>query len=480
MAKPHYRLRADGSAILLRDGLQNALANLGTPRDKAFSATYGYRQRTQDELINAYRTAWLARKIVDIIPMDATRRWRAWQADSVEITDIEAEERRLGLQPKLRDGMISARLLGGSVIYIGTGDADVSQPLITDRIGKGGVRHLTVIGRDQISLGESDEDPESATFGKPAWYQVGAKGVRIHPSRVVDLRGASTPVGTMKFDPWGDSVLQPIFDAMTQADGTAANIATLTYEACVDVLRIPNLREMLLEQGGDSKLTSYLTTLAIAKGNNGMLVLDGGGAIPGSEKRDPGTEYDRKAIGFGGLGDIWDRMMQAVSGAADIPMTRLFGQSPGGLNASGESDLRNYYDRVQGMQELEIGPALATLDECLIRSALGGRPDDVHYNWRSLWQTTDKERAEVGKTTADIVSILAGANLFPVETLQAAAANAMVETGALPGLEAAIEEHGLVLEEDDGEDDEPQDDLSQRGAPTGGASFRGRQEEKAS
>ena len=453
MAKPHYRRLADGSTVMMHDGFQNAMANLNTPRDKAFSATYGFRQRSQDELINAYRTAWLARKIIDIIPMDATRRWRAWQADSIEITDIEAEERRLGVQVKLREAMISARLLGGAVIYIGTGDADVSQPLIVDRIGKGGVKHLTVIGRDQISLGETDEDPESGSFGKPAWYQVGAKGVRIHPSRVVDLRGASTPVGTPKFDLWGDSVLHPIFDAMTQADGTASNIATLTYEACVDVLRIPNLREMLLEQGGDAKLTSYLTTLAIAKGNNGMLVLDGGGAIPGSETRDPGTEYDRKPIGFGGLGDIWDRMMQAVSGAADIPMTRLFGQSPGGLNSSGESDLRNYYDRVQGMQELDLGPALAVLDECLIRSALGHRPDDVHYNWRSLWQTTDKERAEVGNITAQIVQTLSGANLFPVETLQAAAANAMVETGALPGLEAAIKEHGLELEEPDPDED---------------------------
>ncbi|MCV2448470.1 DUF1073 domain-containing protein [Paracoccus sp. DMF] len=455
MAKPHYRRLADGSTVRVHDGLQNALANLGTPRDKAFSATYGHRQRTQDELVAAYRTAWLARKIVDIIPMDATRRWRAWQADSVEITEIEAEERRLGVQMRLREAMTSARLLGGAVIYIGTGDRDVSQPLNVERIGRRGVKHLTVIGRDQISLGQMDQEPESATFGKPAWYQVGNKGVKIHPSRVVDLRGAVTPVGSPIFDQWGDSVLQPIFDAMTQADGTAANIATLTYEACVDVLRIPNLREMLLEQGGDAALTRYLTTLAVAKGNNGMLVLDGGGAIPGSEKRDPGTEYDRKPISFGGLGDIWDRMMQAVSGAADIPMTRLFGQSPGGLNSSGESDLRNYYDRVQGMQELELTPALATLDECLIRSALGSRPDDVHYNWRSLWQTTDKERAEVGSITAQIVQTLSGANLFPVETLQAAAANAIIETGALPGLEAAIKEHGLELDEDDGDDDEP-------------------------
>lgn len=41
-----------------------------------------------------------------------------------------------------------------------------------------------------------------------------------------------------------------------------------------------------------------------------------------------------------------DRFLQIVSGAADIPAIRLLSQSPAGMNATGESDLRNYYDRL--------------------------------------------------------------------------------------------------------------------------------------
>ena len=40
--------------------------------------------------------------------------------------------------------------------------------------------------------------------------------------------------------------------------------------------------------------------------------------------------------------------LQVAAGAADIPVTRLLGQSPAGLSATGESDTRNYYDMIVG------------------------------------------------------------------------------------------------------------------------------------
>ena len=76
MTKPHYRRTADGGTVLMRDGFQNMVANIGTPRDKAAGATYRMVRRADEELIAAYRTAWLPRKIVDIPAQDATRRWR--------------------------------------------------------------------------------------------------------------------------------------------------------------------------------------------------------------------------------------------------------------------------------------------------------------------------------------------------------------------------------------------------------------------
>lgn len=456
MQKPHYRRTADGRTIEISDGLQNALANINTPRDKASGSVYRFVRYSDAELVAAYRSAWLPRKIVDIPAQDATRRWRAWNADKAQISALEAEENRLGLQRVVKECLVSARLLGGAAIYIGTGEGNVAKPLNVDRIGSGGVRHLTVIPRTILTAGDIDIDPESPWFGKPAFYKLGkvtGQQVEIHPSRLAIMHGTSIPAGADTFgsDGWGDSVLQSALEAIKQVESVSASAVSLMLEANVDVLHLPRLMAMLEEPGGETRVTRYLSILATNKGINGMLVLDGGATVDG--KISNKTEYERKSASFAGIGDVWDRFMHAVSGAADIPATRLFGQAPAGQNATGESDLQNYAQRIAAMQSMEIGPSLQLLDECLIRSALGSRPEEIYYEWRSSWETTSKEKAEIGKVTAEIVGTLAGTNLFPIPTLQQAAANAMIETGAMPGLEGAVDEFGLDLEEPD-EDDE--------------------------
>src|SRR5690606_22033771 len=125
---------------------------------------------------------------------------------------------------------------------------------------------------------------------------------------------------------------------------------------------------------------------------------------------------------------------------ADVPATRFLGQSPGGLNSSGDSDIRNYYDNVAGEQKNEIKPALQLLDECLIRSALGSRPDEIHYTWRSLWQMTDSEKADNALKKSQTIMNLANSMLFDPEVLSKGAMNMLIEDGIFPGLESAIDE----------------------------------------
>lgn len=456
MKKPHYRRTAGGQTVQLTDGFQNVVANIGTPRDKASGATYHLSRHSDFELVAAYRSAWLPRKIVDIPAQDATRRWRSWNADKAQISALEAEEIRLGLQRSVRDALIVARLFGGAAIYLGTGDADVSKPIDPRRVKRGGLRHLTVMPRTILAAGDIDTDPESLWFGKPSRYTI-SKGtgqqVEIHPSRLAVFHGAAIPAGAdiAGGDGWGDSVLQSAMGAIKGADGVSASTASLIFEANVDVLHLPRLMGMLEEPGGEAKVSRYLTVLAAGKGINGMLVLDGGATVDG--KVSNRTEYERKGATFSGVSEIWDRFMQSVSGAADIPATRLFGMSPSGMNSTGESDLQNYAQRIGAMQSMEVGPSLSSLDECLIRSALGSRPDNVYYDWRSIWETTSKERADIGTSTANIIATMNSTGLFAPEVLSEAGANAMIETGAVPGLESAVDEYGgaAYRPDDDGD-----------------------------
>ena len=118
-----------GVVRYLSDKLVNLVANLGTERDKASGSTYSPVILTDEQLINAYRGAWLPRKIVDIPALDGTRRWRAWQADKDQIEKIEAEEARLDLRAKVKQALTRARLFGGSAIFIGTGETNTTTPL---------------------------------------------------------------------------------------------------------------------------------------------------------------------------------------------------------------------------------------------------------------------------------------------------------------------------------------------------------------
>ncbi|MDE1996574.1 MAG: DUF1073 domain-containing protein [Rhizobiaceae bacterium] len=425
---------------MVRDGLVSLASRMGTERNKAASVFYTQPILTDEQIIAAYRGSWLPRKIVDIPVLDSCRKWRSWQADSEQIEAIETEERRLSLRSKVLDAAKKGRLFGGAAIFIGTTDSDPSLPLTAKSIGNGGLKHLTVLTRRQLAAGEIERDPASEWYGKPKSYNLtGTNGTQlgIHPSRLVIFNGATTPdddLGPITCSGWGESVLTSTLDAIKNADSTAANIASLVFEAKIDVIKVPQFSANIGNQAYEDAVLRRYSLANTIKGINGTLILD-------AEE-----DYDSKSAPLAGLTDILMAFMQIVSGAADIPVTRLLGQSPAGLNATGDSDMKNYHDRIQAMQELELAPAMALLDECLIRSATGSRDPDIHAIWVPLEQMSEKEKADIFKTKADAVRALlgssAGQEILPREVLSRALANALVEDGVLPGLEAAIEAFG--------------------------------------
>lgn len=425
-----------------RDTLRSLVAGLGDPsRDKLASAYYGEQFLDDNQLLNIYRSNWIGRKIVDIPAMDAIRKGRDWQAKADQIELIEAEENRLGYWPKMLEAKIKARLWGGAALYIGTGDTELMEPLDPARVAKQGVKYLTVLSRRDVVAGDIDEDALSEFYGRPAYYEVTGKTsfIRVHPSRLAIFVGSAHADRTMVMGAnqgWGDSAIETVYTAMRNADATAANIASLVFEANVDVFGVPDLM-MHLASGPEyaSLLTERLTLAATMKGINKALLMDAA------------ETYDRKAITFATLPEVLQSFIQMVAGAADIPVTRLLGQSPSGMSSTGESDMLNYYDRISSIQNLEMTPAIYRLDECLIRSALGARPEEIFYSWSPLKQMTEKELAEIGKMNAETAQTLTNSGLFTPAELRTVVANQLIESGFYPGLDQAIEGTGQDWEQ---------------------------------
>lgn len=452
MTKPHYRRTADGDilpAIRAADGFQNIVANLGTSRDKAAANGYSVSEWSDHDLVTAYRASSVARKIVDMPAEDSCREWRAWQAEPDQITKLEAEEKRLGIVRAVMEARKRARLFGGAAIYIGTGDANPELPLNPASTRRGGLQYLTVLDRSELTGDELQLDPRRPGYGRPVRYRMTAGNeamVNIHPSRLAIFRGDELPDSRSRHaaQGWGDSVLTSTLEKVMHLDATIANVASLVFEAKIDVVRIKDFT-MNLRSGGaayEQLMLKRFSLAAAAKGINGALLLD-------AEE-----EYDQKQVRFATLPDLIDRFMQVVSAAAEIPMTRLFGMSPAGMNATGESDLRNYYDQVKKEQTLDMEPALEVLDECLIRSALGDRPAELHYNWRPLWQMDEKSRADVAVKLTDAAERMSRVEV-PFEVVSNALVNALTEAGAFPGLEAEMEAYVAAGEGDDGGEDGP-------------------------
>ena len=245
----------------------------------------------------------------------------------------------------------------------------------------------------------------------------------------IRLTGAPTPDPHNEVDSWGDSVLQIVHDAVIQAGSTAQNIANLTFEATVDTIKVPDLASHLSTEEGEKRLLERFSVANQMKSLYRMLLLG------------TGEEYDRRQVTFANLPETIREYLQIVSGAVDIPATRFLSQSPGGMNSTGEADIRNYYDLISAKQETELRPAMEPLDEALIRHALGSRPDELFYTFNPLWQLTAKEMAEIGKLNAETAEKYAVNALVPEDVLVDGVKNQLIESGTWPGIEQAYKDN---------------------------------------
>lgn len=422
------------------DSLASFFGGLGDPtRDKLAASFYFQRFFNSQQLLDTYNGSWLAKKIINIPAGDMTRAWRDWKADAKQIETIDNEEKRLGYQAKVKRAMVKARLFGGAGIFIGTGDPDLSLPLDPNRIKRNGIRYLTVLSSNELRIAEVEWDGTSPNYGLPKYYTMGTSVlggslINIHPSRVIRFVGDENPeprqFGMPMADAygWGMPVLQSVYDAMSQTDSAFANIASLLFEANVDVFGLPNLIEQVSNEEYRKLLTDRFLLAATNKAINRSLV------------RDSAETYERKQVQFASVPELMDKFMLYISGAADIPAVRLFGMSPAGMSATGESDLRNYYDRISSDQATELTPRLKDADDMIIRSALGDRPAEITYQWAPLWQQSEKERAEIGKFDAETVEIIQRTGLIPSEALAEALVNQLTEHSVYPGLDQMVDD----------------------------------------
>lgn len=435
-----------GNLTRFADGLANLFSRLGTGADRNTHNFYSVPVISQPQAEAAYRSSWLTRKIHDLPAFEMTREGRDWQATKEQIEALEATETRVKLWSKLREAVSVARMHGGGAIIAGVrsgGSADPSRPLDVTRVGKDGLRYLIVASRHQLSAPQGMEtDPESDFFGQPAMYEMTfGRGNRllIHPSRVFPFHGAPLLPGMLTMSAldafWGDPLLVSIKSAIDNAEVSQAAVATLLHEMKQDVISIPGLTEQISTEENEGAVAARIEAINRFKSMFNALLLDGG-----DDEGNGKEEWETRQLSFAQHPELLRQFLGIVAGAADIPVTRLMGEAPGGLQSTGKGEQDDFDRMIGAKQGAEIKPNLQRLDEILLRSALGTRPPEITWNFAPLRPVDEAQASEIEKREAETVTQYASSNLIPTTALAKAVQNRMVESGRWPGLDKALEE----------------------------------------
>lgn len=370
----------------LEDSFINAFANIGTTRDKQAYSTYQRDAFTDNFFENLY-LSWAGGQIVDVPANDMTREWRTIKVPSLfpeQKERVQKEETRLAVKSKFQDAQKYARLYGGAIgVMVIEGAGFPDEPLDPRRVRQGALKHINVFDKTEAYVEEIDRDPLSENYRQPLFYRINSSSQKIHYTRVLRFSGTKVPWQMRRGNQyWDYSVLQRCVDPLKKFDTIFNAISSLVFESTVDVISVENLFEKLTQPGGKRSLQTRFSQGALLKSINNMLLLDS------REK------WDRKTQTFSGLPDLLIKALSILSASSDIPATRFLSQSPVGLNATGESDLENYYTRIHADQVEQFAPKLDLFDEIFARSTLGFMPDDWSYEFEPLWSMSDGETAE--------------------------------------------------------------------------------------
>jgi phage-related protein (TIGR01555 family) len=400
------------------DSFQNFAASLGLGTNNQSSASYyGFNpvSRNHTLLEWMYRGSWIVKRLVDCIPDDMTRAGITSTSDEKpeDVATRDTYLSEIGVWQKLNQALKWARLYGGAGCYIMIKGQRPDTPLRLETIGKGQFQGLVVLDRWMVwpHLNELVTEP-GPDFGKPMYYEVQADGLaiprmRFHYSRFIRFEGVELPYWqAMQENQWGCSIIEPIYDRIVAFDSATTGASQLVYKAHLRTYSVEGLRE-LIAAGGQmyQAFLQQVSVIRMLQNTEGLTVIDAK------------DKFETHSYAFTGLSDMLIQFSQQLSGGAAIPLTRLFGQAPAGLNATGDADTRNYYDMCSSDQESRVRLPLTKVLNCANYS-LFGRPLDNNfsYTFNPLWQMSAPEKSDYATKVETTVQAAFDAGLINQKT----------------------------------------------------------------
>ena len=382
------------------DAFNNFIARLGIQgNNPSSSSRYNlgpFLSRDRLQLEAMYRSSWLVGRVVDCKAEDMTKSGVEIFATMKpeDIQKLQSSISSFGIWHDICQGLKWGKLYGGAIAVIMIDGANYDTPLDIEKVGKDKFKGLCVLDRWQLMPNMQDLITDvGADMGKPKFYEVlpdnsAFSGKKIHYTRVIRFDGIEMPYYQKLFENnWGISVIERLNDRLLAFDSATQGAAQMVFRSWLRVIHFDGMREALASGGkATNALLKQVEFIRAMQTNEGMTTLDGK------------DKFETHSYQFSGISDLLAHFEEQVAGAAEIPLIKLFGQSPRGFS-TGDTDLRNYYDDINKEQENKLHEPLNKLFSVMHMSIFGkALPDDFEFNFVHLWRMNEEEKATIAAT----------------------------------------------------------------------------------
>lgn len=419
------RLNERGREILRRkngavrphreDGYVNLLNRYGTKQDNSEAYKFEREPVIPDmQLTGLYEGNGLFSKIIDTPAEEALKHGFDLNLKSDELNafvedaldDLEWEERAA-------TAIKWTRLYGGALIVMLIDDGrGLEEPVDWEHIrsiDELRVYERSIVQPDYASLYQQDYGGKGvgnrvSKFGQPEYYYVSSiyGSFKVHESRCLVFRNGVLPEQTSNatYLFWGMPEYVRIRRALRETVTAHTDSVKLLERSVQAIYSMKGLASLLTTDDGENQVLKRLQLVDTSRGLLNSIAID-------SE----GEQYDFKTFQFSGVKDVIDATCNMLSALTNIPQTILFGRSPAGMNATGDSDFESYYNFVEKIQRLMLKRNLRTLLDVVFRAGIASgdvaEEPDYKLEFKPLWSLSDTEQAAVDQTKAQTALVKA-------------------------------------------------------------------------
>lgn len=302
------------------------------------------------------------------------------------------------LRRLFRDAAANAGYFGVCRLFVDTGVRDPVElrselHLNRDAFRPGGLRGFVPL--DPILMAPvryNASDPLSPWYYRPDMWSV--MGIEIHASRFLEFVQNEPPfVLRPAYNFGGIPAVQIALDYLVHFTETREAAARLLKKFSLTAFK-SNMTGVLYGDE-ESDIVKRINYFAKTRDNDGILMID---------KDD--EDLLQLNTPLSGVDTIVRQALEMLAAIWRMPVTKFLGISPGGMNATGESDMRNWYDYAQGQQLKLFAEPMDRALRVIQLSLFGDVDPACAWTWNPLWTASDSEIAAINKSNADTDAVL--------------------------------------------------------------------------